>query len=481
MKFPHEQNELFYRNLIADSLDGILLTDDKGIINFASASVTKIIGYEPNDLLGKNAFDFLHPDDRSIGTEAFFNEINHRNESKFINARIRQRSGQWLWCMIRGHNLFANPHIGAMLIYFCDDSLRKNAEAALTESEQRFRNLIHHLNLGVILVNEKGEIILGNRATAKMFNLTEEALIGINILQSPRDIIHENGDFFHPVDFPVAIALRTKKAVSNVVMGIKITSADDRMWLLVGAGPVLDANGNLIHVISSFTDITEQRKLSRQLADQEIQKQKQLMQATIDGQEKERQEIGRELHDNISQYLTTTRLYLDVAKEKAEGEMLVMINQAHKGLLNMINEIRQLSQSLIPPSLSDIGLIESIQDLCASLKNTHAFDIDFQYSRFKESLLPDNMKLMLFRIIQEQINNIIRHAHANAINIKLETADGVVTLWVTDNGKGFDLKSVKKGHGLDNISNRADLFSGKMVIDTAPGKGCTIGVVIPLK
>jgi len=268
MKRLNQQNELFYRNLIADSLDGMLLTDDKGTISFASASVTKILGYESEELLTKNAFEFLHPDDRDLGMSAFFSEVQHRPLSKYISARLKQKSGQWLWCMIRGRNLLANPHMGAMLIYFCDDTPRKNVETALIESEQRFRHLIHHLNLGVILVSEKGEIILCNRATADMFELPEDALIGRNILHTPRDIIHENGEVFSPADFPVVIALQTKKPVRNIVMGIKRLSADERMWLLVSAEPVLDANGNIIHVISSFTEITEQRRLSRSLTDQ---------------------------------------------------------------------------------------------------------------------------------------------------------------------------------------------------------------------
>ena len=205
------------------------------------------------------------------------------------------------------------------------------------------------------------------------------------------------------------------------------------------------------------------------------------MQATIDGQEKERREIGIELHDNINQYLTTTRLYLEVAKEKAEGEMLTMLNQAHKGLLDMINEIRRLSQSLIPPSLTDIGLVESVQDLCTSLKNTHAFTIDFQYRHFNEARLPENMKLMLFRIIQEQINNIIRHAHASTIQINLKTTGTRLTLSIADNGRGFDPGSVKRGHGFDNIGHRADLFGGKLKIDATPGKGCTIHVAVPVQ
>jgi len=204
------------------------------------------------------------------------------------------------------------------------------------------------------------------------------------------------------------------------------------------------------------------------------------MQATIDGQEKERREIGRELHDNINQHLTTTRLYLEVAKDKAEGEALIMISKAHKGLMDIVTEIRLISQSLVPPSLSDIGLIESIEDLCEPLKSMHTFLIDFQHHQFNEALLPENMKLMLFRIIQEQVNNIVRHSNARQILIRLQTISARVNLSIADNGKGFDPATVKKGLGLDNISNRAGLFGGKLTIDAAPGKGCSIYVTIPL-
>jgi PAS domain S-box-containing protein len=351
--------------------------------------------------------------------------------------------------------------------------------AILIESEQRFRNLFHDLNLGMILVNEKGEILICNKATANMFELPESQLAGKNIFQTSLDIIYEDGSKFQIGDFPVAIAIQTKKSVRNIVMGIKNSLGDIRIWLLVSAEPVLDSTGNILHVISSFTDITEQKNLSGQLAEQEIQKQKQLMQATIDGQEKERREIGRELHDNINQHLTTTRLYLEVAKEKAEGELLGMINWAHKGLLDIVTEIQQLSQSLVPPSLNDIGLIASIEDLCEPLKNIHAFTIDFRYHQFNEDRLPDNLKLMVFRIIQEQVSNIIRHANAGAVSIGLQEWADQLVLSIADDGKGFDPATIRKGLGLDNISNRAGLFGGKLKIDSAPGKGCLVQVTIP--
>jgi signal transduction histidine kinase len=232
--------------------------------------------------------------------------------------------------------------------------------------------------------------------------------------------------------------------------------------------------------VISFTDITEQRKLSQQLIEQEIQKQKQLTQATIDGQEKERLEIGKELHDNINQHLTTTRLYLEVAKEQASGPVLEMIQLSHKTLVGIINELRRLSQSLVPPTLGDLGLVESIYDLCDSLRSTHTFNIEFYHRHFNEDPLPANLKLMFFRIIQEQASNIIRHAQASNVNIRLQSDAEYIILTVTDNGIGFDQVRCKKGLGFNNIFNRSSLFNGKMEIKAAPGKGCTLTVIVPL-
>ncbi|HRF18843.1 MAG TPA: histidine kinase, partial [Chitinophagaceae bacterium] len=229
-----------------------------------------------------------------------------------------------------------------------------------------------------------------------------------------------------------------------------------------------------------FSDITERRKLSQQLIDQEIQKQKLLTEATITGQEKERQQIGKELHDNINQHLTTARLYLEVANEKATGEMQELIRLSLKNISGMIKEIRTLSQSLVPPTLGDIGLVESIQELCDSLKRAHTFSIDFVSRHFEESAVTENMKLMLFRIIQEQINNIIRHSHATEVHIKLQSDAESVILFIQDNGTGFDQEKTRKGMGLNNIASRAVLLGGKADIKAEPGQGCILTIELPL-
>ncbi len=474
-----QESELFYRSLISYSLDGIVMTDAGGLITYCGPSVTKLSGYEPSQLLGHHLFEFVHPDDIPVAVDAFQAEISKQSVVNYMVLRLMHSSGLPVWCTVRGHNLLDNPVVKSMVIYFADDSKRKEAEDKLRQSEQHFRNLIFNLKQGIILQGADGRMIVCNQAALDMLGVTEDQLIGQSPIGPGWNIIHEDGRSFTPSLHPANIAFETKKPVRDVVMGVWRPVTGDRVWLLVNAEPVLDHHGDLLNVICSYTDITEQKKLSQALIEQEIQKQKQLTQATIDGQEKERQEIGKELHDNINQHLNTTRLYLEVAREKASGEVLEMIHLSHKNLISIVDEIRQLSQSLVPPTLGDLGLVESIHDLCDSLKRGYPFNIEFLYRHFSEEKMPGNMKLMLFRIVQEQVNNIIRHAHAKNIQIRLQSDAEYVILTIADDGEGFDPVTYRKGLGFSNISNRATLFNGKMEIDAAPGRGCAVTVIIP--
>jgi PAS domain S-box-containing protein len=479
---PLRQSELFYRALFADSLDGVLLVNETGVISFSSASVVNILGYEPENLIAQNCFDYVHPDDRELGMSAFRDELIQSPKQKFIAIRLLQKSGEWLWCMVRGHNLIANPAVGKMLVYFCDDRFRRSAESALVESRERFADLIQNLNIGIVVCDPDGSILLCNRACIQIVKLPEKELVGKSVFDDSFKLFSDHGNPLKKEEYPIARSKSNGSVVRNQIVGVDIEANDDtkRIWLEVNAQPVFDEDKKIKHIICSFTDITEKRKLEQEIKNQDQQKQKQLMQATIDGQERERSEISRELHDNISQHLTTTRIYLEVVKDQAEGQFFEMIGQAHKSLIYISHEIRRLSQSLAPPELRDIGLVESIRDLCNLLRNAHTLSINFEHEHLNEERIPDTMKLMLFRIIQEQINNIIRHAGAHSISIKLEADVNELRLSIADDGKGFDVSLVKKGLGLINIINRIELFDGTADIMTSPGKGCVLQVKAPL-
>jgi len=474
-----QESEIFYRNMIANSLDGIVMTNEKGLIHYCSPSIKNLTGYDQADLLGKEIFDFVHPDDKRSAMLAFDKEYHGEATINYISLRLHHATGLWVWCTIRGHNLMNHPVFNSMIIYFADDSKRKAVENKLRESEQRFRSLFHNVQMGVTMREPSGRLIMANKAAEVMLGLTSEELNKTFDCAESWDVINEDGTPMPMAAHPVPLAACSCLPVRGVVMGIWRGKSKDRVWIMVNTEPIMNEKGQVSYVICSFMDITEQKRLAQQLIDQEIQKQKQVTQATIDAQEKERIEIGKELHDNINQHLNTTRLYLEVALEKASGEVLEMIQLSHRNLSGIIHEIRQLSQSLVPPTLGDLGLAESVQDLCDSLKRAHKFNIEFNSRHFYEEDIPDNLRLSLFRIIQEKISNIIRHAEATHISIRLQSDAEHIFLTIKDNGQGFDPRNVKAGLGLSNIRTRTALFNGKMEIESAPGEGCTLSVIIP--
>jgi PAS domain S-box-containing protein len=239
---------------------------------------------------------------------------------------------------------------------------------------------------------------------------------------------------------------------------------------------VIERAANLV------TLIIGSKKAEEKLLKQELNKQKQIAQAIIDAQEKERAEIGKELHDNINQILSTTKLYLELAKND-NNERLSLINRSTENIHNAIHEIRNISRSLVPASIGDLGLLDALTDLVESVRTTRAIHVEFYPVGNFDAGISDKVKLMLFRIIQEQINNVLKHsgAHNLIIELGLEEGENRIELNITDDGKGFDPGSVPKiGLGLSNIRSRADLFGGKVTILSAPGEGCKLRVQVPL-
>ncbi|HET7896773.1 MAG TPA: PAS domain S-box protein, partial [Flavisolibacter sp.] len=404
------KSEQFYRTLIADSLDLILLLNANGEITFTSHSITRILGYSEDEILNTNAFQYIHPEDLGWALQSFEREVEENPVIKFIVVRVLKKDGEWLSCMIRGHNLLTNPAVNAIAVYIHDDTPRKKATEALKESEKRFRTLIRDLQMGVLLQDPQGRIEMTNHVMCKMFDISEEEILGLRIWELYPDVTHEDGSYFLHNDRPSFKAAQTKKPVKDVVMGVWHRTRKERIWIIVSADSILDANGDVIHVVSSFTDITERKKLERKSFAEKMAHQRQLAQATIDGQEKERLEIGKELHDNIGQQLTTIKLFLDMAKTTADAKTLQMVTMALNGVSEVINEVRSISRSLVPPTLKDLGFIDSVTDLIDSIHSTQSLAIELDYFEFDEDQLPDNKKLALFRIIQEQLNNIIKYA-----------------------------------------------------------------------
>jgi PAS domain S-box-containing protein len=343
----------------------------------------------------------------------------------------------------------------------------------LYKSEQRFRSLIEN-GLDVIAVtNLEGRLIYISSSVKNMTGFSDVEMIeevGIN--------------FIHPDDIPKAAAIHKQVLDEPGVPKtgrLRTLHKDGRTIWVEGTTINLLHEENVQAIVSNYHDITdrlrieeEKQKLEAAFAEAKIERQKEIAQATLDGQEKERTAIGMEMHDNINQILGVVKLYLGLAKSKPEI-MNEMIDKCEENIVLCIKESRKLSKSLVTTNISKYGLHFAIQDLIEDFKE---YGLEFIYEVDKQKIkeLDNKIQFSLYRIIQEQLTNISKHAQASKVTIKIYCDNGKLELLIADNGKGFDPLKLRRGIGLSNIQNRVELLNGTFNIISSPGMGCTLKI-----
>lgn len=219
--------------------------------------------------------------------------------------------------------------------------------------------------------------------------------------------------------------------------------------------------------------LKRQQLLQQQLHEERNRYKNELALEVFNAQESERKKIGEELHDNINQLLGVVKLYIEHAQVNPEAQE-EMLKKSSEYVKQVINEIRGLSKSLVSPMLNDLGLIESIKELTESIFRIRNIQVDIHKDGFTEETLSDIQRLMIYRITQEQLNNILKHSMAEHVDIKLKSSDEIVQLTIEDDGVGFDPKKMKSGLGLKNIRHRLELFDGDMSVISSPQQGCKL-------
>ena len=179
-------------------------------------------------------------------------------------------------------------------------------------------------------------------------------------------------------------------------------------------------------------------------------------------------------------FRSTSMLYLEHANNYIE-ERDELIPKCLDVIALAINEIRKLSRTLIVGDISEIGLKKAIDEMIANIVLVKKMPISLHMEDFPEKEIDEDVKITIFRIIQEQLTNILKHANASCVNIVLKKEGKQITLEIGDNGKGFDTTLHRKGVGITNINSRVSLYDGEVKIDSSPGKGCTLKVALQLK
>jgi signal transduction histidine kinase len=226
-------------------------------------------------------------------------------------------------------------------------------------------------------------------------------------------------------------------------------------------------------------DLSTVKTLEKELSQQKIAQQKKIMQAMIRTEEKEKNKLGLELHDNVNQILSVVRMYLKILDSDTQMEE-VTLGKTIQLLNSAIDEIRHLSHSLAVSYKFEAGLVDALEDMVEKISVTRDFSIDLDTSSDLDDCTNNDQKLAIYRIIQEQLNNVIKYAKATEVNIELQTSPEAINLVIQDNGQGFNPAKAGKGLGLSNIITRAESLEGKVCLQSAPGQGCRMMVTLPV-
>jgi len=231
-------------------------------------------------------------------------------------------------------------------------------------------------------------------------------------------------------------------------------------------------------------DILERKKLRDELVNIRIREQKRINIAIISALEEERNRLSEELHDNVNQLLTSAKLHISVAKN-SETNRNELLDKASDYIMTAVAEIRKLSKSLNSKIISNIGLQKSLYDIISNFKSLMSIEIDTDINLKVLEKLNKEQQLMIFRVVQEQSNNIIKYSQATKVRVII-SEDNIhnCKLLIEDNGIGFDAEQLRnkrsQGIGFTNIHSRVDVCNGKLKIISSPGNGCVLEIIFPI-
>jgi len=338
----------------------------------------------------------------------------------------------------------------------------------LSLTAKKFLDNVHAL---IIVLSIEGDIEFVNQYTANLLGYNRETMIGKNWF-----------DHFIPGEqrtdlkkgFKTFLNKRENKSNTNYV-----ETKEGELHLIEWYSTYIqDKQGNVIGSFSSGEDITEKHILKLYLADQQSRHKIERLNSIIEAAERERQYLAYELHDGVNQILTTCKLLLE---SEINSGASPNVHRTYHYIQEVINTLRELSHELNPAELGNEGLYQSALELIERINATGKIRVvtDIKGTKHLKDLCR-SVSLSLFRIMQEALTNIIKHAGAQHAHISLMASPNAIDLEILDNGKGFDRNEKKLGLGLKTIYTRAEAAGGKAHIMTSLGDGTSLSIHIPI-
>lgn len=472
-----QKSEERYRRLIETARDVIYTLSTDGLIKSLNPVFETITGWQRSEWIGKPFAPLIYPDDLPTAMMLYHRVLQGESPPVF-ELRIRTKGGGYVVGEFTTTPEIVDGKVIGTFGIARDVTERKIADQRLKESQQQLAAAQQMAHIGSWEWDIASNSIVWSEELYRIYGLKSEEFEGV--FEAYIERVHPEDR--HIVRNNVELALQTGRSYRSEY---RILHADGTVRNVEARGEVVcNEAGMPVKLRGTCQDITERKRVQEQL--------RSLAGRVVAAQEEERRRLARELHDDLCQWLSGMKLSFALVEEKyASNKALQNVFTRYKRQINdRIVEVRRMSANLRPSALDDFGLHIALTRLCEEFEKNHALRVSLKTANLSFDHYPPDMEIAVFRIVQEALSNIVKHAKATEARVRLFQLDHRLTLEVEDNGLGFDISEVNRsnrhlqsqngGLGLVSMRERAEFMRGTFHIESQGGKGTTIRVEIPL-
>jgi two-component system KDP operon response regulator KdpE len=491
-----QRTEDYYRALMENAMDGMVIINSDGAIRNKTASIERVFGYKIYDDIGRSSFDFVHPDDLPKAADAFTKLVQNPGLTIRYEIRARHEDGSWRTIEVIGKNLLNNPAVTGVVANFRDITEQKSMQEALSRSEEYFRALIENSLEAMVIIDARGLISYESSSFERLLGYKLQEHFG----RSPFEHVHADD------------LARVSKTFTGLIKKPGVVVRDElRVWHKDGSLRTVEVVGqNLLNnpavkgVVTNLRDITERRQAEEQL--HQVYQQEKELRHQLEEEMKRRVEFTRALAHELKTPLTSVLAAADLlVSELHEEPLQTLAKNIRQGASNLGSRIDEL----LDLARGEVGMLQvklDWVDILQLLRET-ADSMTPLASRRGQSLvlmLPPSLPRVradaarLQQIVTNLINNALKFTQVGGnIKLKARQKNSTIVVEVQDTGRGISKEDQRYlfqpyhrlqmdyskglGVGLALCKMLVELQNGRIWVKSSPGKGSTFGFSLPLE
>jgi PAS domain S-box-containing protein len=355
-----------------------------------------------------------------------------------------------------------------------NEELRRS-QANLKQARDRYIELYDLAPMGHVMIQDENTVSEANLTMCHLLGVEKQALLGTKLTGWIKP--ESRGRFYHHR--------------RNVLKGgprqncelVMVRQDGEEFFAMVESAPVKGQPGWLSMAVTDISrrkqseeDMRVHKERLMDMIRQRTGQLSELARRLVEVQEKERSTIAKELHDEVGQLLTYAGLLIDKEARRPQPETMA---EAKSVIQDAVSRLRNLSATLSPPLLNNAGILEALESLFEDYTRHTQIKVTFNHEVSLDGLSA-NLALVVYRIVQEALTNVARHAKATRVNVRISPKGRRLRIQIRDDGVGFDTKEVKKSTGLTGMRERALALGGEIIVDSGPGKGTKIIATLPV-